>query len=75
MGRPEETAAREVGVGVAQKWRGPARLPPQPRRLTRGTHATERQVGEENRAVAKLIAGDSSGEPDGATVFTTSVRI
>ena len=75
MGRPEETAAHEVGVGAAQKQHGPARLPPLPRRLTRGTHATERHAGEENRAAAKLIAGDSFGEPDGATAFTTSVCI
>ena len=74
MGRPEGTAAHDVcasGPAMAQ----PSRLPPEPQRLARGTHVTERQVGEENRAAAKLIAGDSSGEPDGATVFTTSVRI
>ena len=63
-----------------QRWRGPdngaahAGLPPQPRRLTRGAHASARETGEKNRAAAKLIAGDLSGETIDATVFALLVR-
>jgi len=74
LGQPKETAARE------QRWRGPdngaahAGLPPQPRRLTRGARASARETGEKNRAAAKLIAGDLSGETIDATVFALLVR-
>ena len=51
-----------------------AGLPPQPRRLTRGARASARETGEKNRAAAKLIAGDLSGETIDATVFTLLMR-
>jgi len=74
LGQPKETVARE------QRWHGPdngaahAGLPPQPWRLTRGARAPARETGEKNRAAAKLIAGDLSGETIDATVFALLVR-
>ena len=74
LGQPKETVAYE------QCWRGPdngaahAGLPPQPRRLMRGARASARETGEKNRAAAKLIAGDLSGETIDATVFALLVR-
>ena len=72
---PKVTAARE------QHWRGldngaaHAGLLPQPRRLTGGARASARQTGERRRTTAQLAVGGFSGEGNGATVFTTSVRI
>ena len=44
-------------------------------RLTTGPRETERQAGEEEKTAAQLVAGGSSGEDIGATVFTSSMRI
>ena len=74
LGQPKETVAHE------QRWHSPdngvahAGLPPQPQRLTRGARVSARETGEKNRAAAKLIAGDLSGETIDATVFALVVR-
>ena len=54
--------------------RGLGQAPASAQRLTRGSHTTERQTGEEERTAAWLVAGDSSGEAIGANVFTSPVR-
>ena len=71
LGQPKETAARE------QRWRGPdngaahAGLPPQPRRLTRGTRAPVRETGERRKTTAQLAAGGFSDEGNSAYVFAS----
>ena len=40
-----------------------------------GPRETERQAGEEEKTAAQLVAGGSSGEAIGATVFASPVRI
>ena len=73
LGRPDGTAAREHVLARPKTRRGPSLLPPEPLRLTRGTHVTERQAGERRKMTAQLAAGGFSGEGNDATVFTTSV--
>ena len=75
LGRPEGTAARE------QRWRdldngaAHAGLPPQPRRLTRWTRTSAREIGERRKTTAGLAVGGFSGETNGATVLTTAMHI
>ena len=76
LGRPGQTR-RPTTHAQAQPKHDVAQdsLPPPLQRLTKGPGETERQAGEEEKTAAQLVAGGSSGEAIGATVFASPVRI
>ena len=52
LGQPEGHGGPQLTLARPNTRRGPGWLPPQQRRLTKGTHTSVRETGEEERPVA-----------------------